>query len=344
MTTRGRRVGIVGAGVAGLACARELAANGFDVTLFDKGRSPGGRTATRRAEPTFAFDHGAQYFTAREQCFRETIADWLARRVVAEWPSRIVRLEGGAVTDISPQRRYVGVPGMSAIAEDLATGLRVQTRSRVVSVHRGTSGWTIATEDHATVGPFDILVVTLPAPQSADLLGIHPFREIAAAFQMTPCWAVMVAFESRIEIPWDGAFVHGSPLSWVARDSSKPGRSSKFDCWVLHASPDWSAAHVDAAQDDAARDLLGEFSLAVAQRLPPHSHLVAHRWRYSHGSDLADRPVLHDPEVGLAMCGDWLSSGRVEGAFLAGIQAAEIITNETRRTNLNALGPQHHDH
>jgi predicted NAD/FAD-dependent oxidoreductase len=317
MTTCGRRVGIVGAGITGLACARELSINCFDVTVFDKGRGPGGRTATRRAELGFAFDHGAQYFTARNQCFREVTADWLARWVVAEWHGRVVRLEGGAVTDTSLQPRYVGVPGMSAMAEDLATGLRVQTRTRVVSAQRGTSGWTIATEEQGAVGPFDTLVVTLPAPQSADLLGSHPFGAVAAAVRMTPCWAVMVAFESRMEVPWDGAFVHGSPLSWVARNSSKPGRSSQADCWVLHASPDWSTAHVDAAQDDAARDLLGEFSLAVAERRPPHRHLVAHRWRYSHGSDLAEQRTLYDPEA-RACCVRRLARRRASGGSVPG--------------------------
>ena len=92
MTTRGRTVGIIGAGVGGLVCARELADNGFDVKVFDKGRGVGGRTATRRAEPDFTFDHGAQYFTARDARFQKVTADWQSRGVVAEWLGRVVRL------------------------------------------------------------------------------------------------------------------------------------------------------------------------------------------------------------------------------------------------------------
>ncbi len=325
MTTGGRTVGVVGAGIAGLVCARELAAHGCEVMVFDKGRGLGGRTATRRAEPGLRFDHGAQYFTARDPRFQEATAGWLARAVVSEWLGRVVRLEGGAVTDTSPQPRYVGVPGMSAMAGDLAAGLRVRTGTRVVAAIRGPSTWTITTGDDATVGPFDLLVLTLPAPQSADLIGSHPFGVAAAAVPMTPCWAVMVAFESRVEVPWDGAFVHGSPLSWVARNSSKPGRGGQADCWVLHAAPDWSAAHVEAAPDEAANELLDAFSAAVAERLPRHRHLVAHRWRYSHGSDSADRRMLFDPDIGLVVCGDWLAGGRVEGAFLAGVRAADAL-------------------
>lgn len=325
MGTHDRTVAVVGAGVAGLACAGELVACGVRTRMFDKGRSPGGRTATRRADPSLSFDHGAQYFTTSDPRFLQATADWRARGVVADWPGRVVRLVGGAVTDASPQSRYVGVPGMSAVAADLAAGLAVRTGTRVTASSRGPAGWTLTDEEQSTFGTFDALVVALPAPQAADLLGSHPFAAEAAAVQMTPCWAVMVAFESRLGVSWDGAFVHGSPLSWVARNSSKPGRAREADCWVLHGATDWSAARVQAAPDDAARDLLKAFAAAVGEALPTHRHLTAHRWRHSQGSDPADRLALFDPEARLAVCGDWLACGRVEGAFLAGVRAAEVV-------------------
>jgi predicted NAD/FAD-dependent oxidoreductase len=192
--THGRTVGIVGAGIAGLACARELAASGFDVTVFDKGRGLGGRTATRRAEPNLRFDHGAQFFTADDPRFQEMMADWLEREVVAEWTGKIVRLENSRpenkiVIDSPLQPRYVGMPGMSAIAVDLAVGLCVRTGTQMF-------------------GPFNTLVITLPAPQSAALLGTHHFGAVASRVEMSACWTVMAAFESRVEVPWDGAFVH----------------------------------------------------------------------------------------------------------------------------------------
>ena len=42
------RVVVIGAGIAGLVAARELSANDVTVQLVDKGRSVGGRLATRR--------------------------------------------------------------------------------------------------------------------------------------------------------------------------------------------------------------------------------------------------------------------------------------------------------
>jgi renalase len=322
MTTGKSTVGIIGAGIAGLACARELADDGFKVTLFDKGRSPGGRTATRRTEGGCEFDHGAQYFTARDARFQKVTADWIQRGVVAEWHGRIVRQEDGVVTETSPLPRYVGTPGMSAMAADIATGLHVQSGSQIVQVHRDAAGWAVTTATQEVHGPFQTLVVTLPSPQTAVLLNDHPFAALSAAVPMTPCWAVMVAFDSKIQVPWDGAFVHGSPLSWVSRNSSKPGRSQQNDSWVLHATSEWSAAHLEQSPETPAKELLAAFAQLVDAPLPSHRYLQAHRWRYSLGSDPLERKTLVDAENRLIVCGDWLSGGRVEGAFLSGVDAA----------------------
>ncbi|MCX7399390.1 MAG: FAD-dependent oxidoreductase [Planctomycetales bacterium] len=334
--TRGHTVGVIGAGIAGLACARELVAGGFDVTVFDKGRGLGGRTATRRAEPDLRFDHGAQFFTADDPLFREVTDDWLARGVVAEWIGRIIRLEDKTVIASSLEPRYVGMPGMSAMAVDLAVGLCVRTATQITAVTHGAVGWTIASEANETVGPFDTLVVTFPAPQTAALLGSHHFGAVASTVKMTPCWTVMAAFESRVELPWDGAFVHDSPLAWVARNSSKPGREREADCWVLQASPEWSADHLEAPADRVSKDLFEAFEDVIAGPLPLQRYAAAHRWRYGQYSEPDERRMLFDPRMGLAVCGDWLAGGRVEGAFLAGVRAAEAI-REHREQELRDL-------
>ena len=323
-----RRVAIVSAGIAGLTCARTLTDHGFAVTVFDKGRSPGGRTATRRINPDLAFDHGAQYFTARSPHFDQFVAGCLDRGVVAEWGGHVVKLQAGAAVDTTPNPRYVGVPGMSAVAAHLAAGLVMCRETRVACVCRTPAGWQVVDQSGGGHGPFDSLVVALPAPQAAELLAPHPFAVEAKGVSMIPCWAVLTALADPLDVPWDGAFVHDSPLSWVARNSSKPGRPRGPDCWVLHASPEWSAAHLEESADAVGPQLLMAFEAAVGCVLPKAVQQTAHRWRYSAGADPAGRGVLFDAENRLAVCGDWLSGGRVEGAFVSGTAAAGCIHND----------------
>lgn len=324
MDRHNSRIGIIGAGITGLACARQLNDCGFDVEVFEKSRGPGGRTSTRR-HSDLRFDHGAQFFTVENPRFEKMTVEWVTRGVVAEWQSRIISIEAMEFVDILPQVRYVGVPGMSAMATDLGKGLQLRSGTQVIAVDRNSSGWTIETEDREYVGPFETLVVTLPAPQSAGILSKHPFAEVISSVQMTSCWAVMVAFESRVNVQWDGAFVKRSPLAWVARNSSKPGRDTKTDCWVLHANPSWTTAHLEDSWEPTAGELLKAFQSVIGGQLPAHSYLVAHRWRYSQGADVDNRQMLFDRENRLIVCGDWLAGGKIEDAFLAGIRAANAV-------------------
>jgi renalase len=326
-------VAVVGAGIAGLTCARTLTDHGFEVTVFDKARNVGGRTSTRRVEPDFAFDHGAQYFTARNPHFVQFVEALKSRGCVAEWGGRIVKLENGVATETSPQSRFVGVPGMSALAACLAADLAICREVHIERIVHTSDAWELADATGKKLGPFQFLVLSLPAPQSAVLLGSHPFAAEADGVAMTPCWTLLVAFEDRFEVPWDGAFVSKSSLSWLARNSSKPGRPRGADCWVLHASPEWSETHLEESPDSVGPQFLQAFEAAVGCVLPRVVYQSAHRWRYSLGSDPAVRVALFDAAAGLGVCGDWLSDGRVEGAFLSGTAAAEAVLLQLGITN-----------
>jgi len=322
------RVAVVGAGVSGLICARTLVDHGFSVTVFDKGRGPGGRAATRRAELNLLFDHGAQYFTTRDPRFARYVLAWQAQGVLAEWGGRIVKLQDGSVAETTPQPRYVGTPGMSALGAHLSADLAIRQETRIRRVTRADGGWNLGDESGAEFGPFDFLIIAVPAPQAAELLSPHRFAEEAANIPMAPCWTALVGFDRRYQVPWDGAFVHDSPLSWVARNSSKPGRPAGHECWVLQASPEWSSAHLEDPPETIGPHLLGALHAATGIAPSAPIHLTAHRWRYSQGSDPQGRTVLNDPATGLVVCGDWLAGGRVEGAFLSGASAAGCVLRE----------------
>ncbi len=320
------RVAVIGAGMSGLIGARTLAELGCEVTVFEKSRGLGGRAATRRADPALSFDHGAQYFTARDPHFIQHVATWIEQGIVAEWTGRIVRIEGTmAWPKIEQPRRYVGVPGMTAIAQHLAADLHIRRDTRIVRLNRVDEAWQVTDAAGQVYGPFSHVIMSLPSPQATDLLVDHAFAAETRAIPMTPCWAVMAAFERRIEAAWDGAFVHGSPLAWVARNNSKPGRDSSNDCWVLHASPDWSAVHLDDDRDAVKATLLGAFAEITAPSVLSPIHLDAHRWLYSATPLVLDRLALSDGGRGLIVCGDWLAGGRIEGAFHSGVAAANCV-------------------
>lgn len=328
-----RTVGIIGAGIAGLACARDLRSSGIQVTTLEKSRGVGGRVATRRIESGFAFDHGAQHFTVRDPAFGSQVKRWCEEGAAGLWRGRIVVLKLGVVTDLQePRERYVGVPGMNAIAKSLAAGLDLRTDVTAERIRRSDGGWLVEDTRGDRHGPFDLLISSAPPLQTAKL-----FEDRSAAIEkalsnvtMDPCWAVLLQLCERLETPFDAAFVHDSPLSWIARNSSKPGRHAS-DCWTLHASPSWSCDRLEDAAESIAVDLVAEFWRAIARSTQPHEFVTAHRWRYALPKVPLTQRYLLDVDSNLGACGDWCGGPRVEGAFLSGAALAEaaIEMNES---------------
>ena len=237
------KVGVLGAGIAGLAAAGRLKARGHEVTVFDKGRGPGGRASSRR-RGLFHFDHGAQYFTARQEEFSAAVGGWLAAGVVAPWDGYIVSLVGGVTSPLkSETRRYVGQPQMSRLAKHLARELDVRCGVLVDELTRVDGLW-MPEEGGEILGAFDRLIVAMPPAQAAQLLEADsPLGGVARSVEMRPCWCVMLGLEARLEVPFDGAFCNESALSWISRDNSKPSRP-QTEAWVLHASPEWTEEHL----------------------------------------------------------------------------------------------------
>ncbi|MCU0279728.1 MAG: NAD(P)-binding protein [Candidatus Nanopelagicales bacterium] len=154
------RVVIIGAGLSGLAAADELEAAGVDVAVVDKGRSPGGRLATRRIG-TATLDHGAQFFTVRTPAFQQRVDDWIARGLVAVWT------HGFGSAEMHP--RYVAPAGMNSLAKDLSMGIDVSCSTVAVAVRPSGSQWQVVIDD-GSVLLADRVMITAPLPQTSVLL------------------------------------------------------------------------------------------------------------------------------------------------------------------------------
>lgn len=327
-------IAIIGAGMAGLSAAQALVAKGRDVALFDKGRGPGGRMSTRRAETPLGqarFDHGAQYFTARDPDFIAAVQAWVANEYAADWQGRFVEIGlGGDVAPASQYPRYVGVPGMNGVIKGMASALNVTWGKRVSTFVRDGGEWTLTFEDGDNLSGFEAVIIATPSEQARELLKDHHevFGEsglnpaLLSAKDSDPCWAAMLAFEDEVDLPWDGAKMAGSGLSWVARNSAKPARGEP-ETWVLHASPEWSKHHLEEDKEAVALQLLDAFK-ALGVKAEP-CYLAAHRWRYAQVVEGQDDRAAWSQTHGLGVCGDWMLGPRIENAWLSGATLAKLI-------------------
>ena len=326
-SARSRRAVVVGAGIAGLAAAGALQRSGYRVQVFEKSRGVGGRAATRREGP-HQFDHGAQYFTCRSDAFAEQVAQWVAAGCVRPWTGRVIAMDkASSQPRESLHTRYVGVPGMNALAQAMAEGIECRFETRVQGLRYTDDEWQLTLEGGATCAA-DALVLTPPPAQSAALLAAvsSPVRGGLAEVAMQPCWALMLAFDQPLDIACAAAYIDtDSPLAWCARDTGKPGRAPG-ERWVVHARADWSVRNLELEPTAAARQLLAAFSEQFGVRSVPTLQR-AHRWRYAQASKPLNTKSLYDSDLRLALAGDWCAGSRIEGAWLSGCDAAVRITS-----------------
>lgn len=327
--THALTIAIIGAGMAGISAANALTAEGHAVTLFDKSRGSGGRMSSKRTE--FGdMDMGAQYFTARDSQFRQALRNWLDNGWVVEWtPAMYIFDEQGLQSSSDEQQRFVGNPRMTGLSRQLLSGLNLVSQTRIAQLSRDDQNrWTLIDDQHNGHGPFDRVIVATPAPQAVALLDHAPqLAHTTAQVAMDPGWTLALAFSEPLATAVEACFVRTGPLDWISRNSSKPGRNGQ-DSWVLQSTPQWALAHLEADKAEISRLMLDAFSQVIGSTLPQPAFEHVHRWLYARPATACQWGALAAPEKGLYVCGDWCLGGRIENAWLSGLQAARTLMDK----------------
>ena len=322
-----KRIAVIGAGLSGLLVARQLN-KVATVTLFEKLRGPSGRMSTRDKAP-YQFDHGAQYFTASTEEFKEFLNPLLSAGHIGQWHAAIV--------EISHQRRpitqkvvesrpiYVAIPKMNRLGKYLASGLDIHFSTHVLHLDHSHSKWQLYDADSHSLGAFDWVICAIPSAQCAELLPeSFKFMPVVRRRKMSGCYALMLGFKEPLTLPWQAAKVTDSSISWVCVNSSKPGRPPGYSL-LVHSSNSWAQDHMHDDPASVQTQLKNETESILQQDISHADHSALHRWRYANIEAQQDDRTLLDKDLQLGVCGDWCVKGKVEGAFTSAMSLSSDI-------------------
>ena len=287
---------VIGAGLAGLVAARELAPT-REVVVLDKGRGVGGRIATRRLG------------------------------VVGADGSEVTAIVDHGVPSLGDERRGAG--GVTGLAKHLAECLDVRRSHRVDrgEVHRG--AWRV--EGVGPDGRFaplqsSALVVTSPVPQTLELLsdsgiGLAPTVDAALrSVRYDPCLVVMAVLDGPSGLGPDGFGRPSSDVVDLVVDHQLAG-DSPVPAVTVRASPDASAERWSTPDDEVVAELLAASELWSG---PVDGTVQVHRWRYARCANplhLTHVVAVEDPP--LVLGGDaFVGAAGAGGEQLDGLDAA----------------------
>ncbi|WP_433532462.1 NAD(P)/FAD-dependent oxidoreductase [Micromonospora sp. CA-263727] len=297
---------VVGAGIAGVACAGELRRAGVPVEIRERGRVAGGRMASKRFDGRPA-DLGAAYLTVSDPDFAEVVHGWQAAGLAREWTDTFVAYDNGGRREAPGPMRWAAPGGLRSLVEHLAWDLTVVVDRLVLGVEPGP---TVDGRRCAAV------VLAMPGPQAALLLApaLAAATKVVERQRWAPTLSAVLRFPARRWADFRGAFVNDHPLlSLVCDDGDRRGDGAPV--LVAHTTPGFAAGHLAQptgaapAVEAAVRDLLALPERAV--------HVHVHRWTYASPSAGADSG-FHLDDDGIGLAGDAFGEPRVQTAWRSG--------------------------
>jgi predicted NAD/FAD-dependent oxidoreductase len=298
---------VVGAGIAGLSCARALTDGGARVRVVERGRVVGGRLASKRYDGRYA-DIGAAYLVADDPDFAARLTAWQSRGLARPWTDTLRVYPGGTAT--TGPVRWAAPGGLRSLATDLAEGLDVR----------------LSTTLDAVPEDADAVVLAMPGPQALRLAPPPAIAAAATAQTWHPVIAAVLTYPSRSWGDLRGAFVNDHPvLATVCDDGDRRGDGAPV--LVAHSTADVATAHLD--HPETAGPIL---AAAVGELLDltakPQVHV--HRWTYASpepadAPDAVDAPYAVDGDGRVWLCGDAFGRPRVQTAWLSGRAVAQAL-------------------
>lgn len=340
------RLGVIGAGAAAAAATYVLNEEhpGASVAVFEKSRGVCGRAAARRRDGV-VYDYGAN--------FLKDAGGRVSGLVTRHLDEGLVEVDGpiwtfdadGNVDEKSEtdERRWTYEDGITRLAKHLfeAADVAVQRETRIADV-RYEEGWRLTDSGGTEYGPFDVLLLNPPAPQTADLLretgvgAVDRLGEAAAEVEYQTGWTAVLGYGFELEAPYYAlANTDGEhEVGWIGREERKPGHvPGDQSVLIVQANSEWAAERYDASPEKNVADLTEHVAeITGDQRLADPAWTDHQRWGHALAMEGVEADVLQEAaEKGVYAAGDWVAGeGRLDAAVRSGLETGDALADSVR--------------
>jgi len=349
-------IGIVGAGAAAAAATYVLdeTVPNVEITVLEKSGGVCGRAATRRRGEV-TYDYGANYVKSDDERVVELLTESLPSDGLVDVTDPIYTFDaGGTVSEgrDADEHKWTYRAGLTQVAKRLfaETDATVHRRTRVESVGRDDSDrgaadesaqWRLTDADGETWGPFDVLLLNPPAPQTAELLATAgadwdtqaraDLESAARDVEYRTIWTALLHYPFELDRPYY-ALVNTDKdheVGWVAREECKDGHVPDGESLLLvQANHEWSVEHYDDPAEENVAELAGlTADLVGDDRLTEPDWTDHQGWRYALPEERVRAGAVDAAaEEGCYVLGDWVAGeGRLHAALRNGLDTGERI-------------------
>ena len=306
---------LIGAGIAALSAAEQLRANGCNIVLLEKSRSPGGRMATRYMDGA-TLDHGAQFITARAAYLKQKLQQMVDTEQAVVWHS-----------NRHGTPRYRGEIGMRSISQWLGREIPILTQRTVTRLDYQADRWSVLCDSGETFHSRRVLA-TIPTPQLLTLLASSNYPDDTAhlealkAIVYAPTLALLAVLKEPSTMPPPGILkLAEHPVLATITDNRVKGISAR-PALTLHSSLPFAQTHLEDLSTATADKLIQAAQAHIQFSI---ENWVLHRWRYAQCTQRHHEDYVRFRSCPLWLAGDAFGNARLEQAALSGVKAAQSM-------------------
>ena len=317
---------MVGAGVAGLTCAKVLASQGVEAVVFESSDRIGGRIYTVNLDG-FVFDAGASSIAPVNGPLLEMFEG-------SEPPNGLVRIikplfehDGKRVFEgkfsKNNLRRFTFEKGNCSLAKHLADGLSIELNSQIDDIQLKDNSYRICDQE------FDALVLAIPATESARLLEALGEKRPLENVRYRPCLVALLGFEGSLDLPYHALLSSdsGHPMNWVSFESLKCKHRAPagHTAVIVQLGMRYSKWRFDSTDETIINDTLVDLRRIVRHEFSTPVVQSVVRWPQSQPETNAKFERVNTPGTSLVIAGDGVMGSRVEHAYESGLKAAHLL-------------------
>ncbi|XP_021048424.1 renalase [Mus pahari] len=336
------RVLVVGAGLTGSLCAallRKETTFPLYLAMWDKAGDTGGRmiTANSPHNPRCTVDLGAQYITRSPRYAKEHqqfYEELLAHGILKPLTSPIEGMKGkeGDCNFVAPQ-------GFSSIIKYYLkkSGAEVFLKHCVTRINLKDNKWEVSTDTGSTE-QFDLVLLTMPAPQILELQGdivnliSERQRQQLTAVSYSSRYALGLFYEvdMKIDVPWSCRYLSNHPsICFISIDNKKRNIESS-ECGpslLIQSTVPFGVQHLKSSEADVQKLMIQQLE-TILPGLPQPVATICQKWIYSQVTN----PVSNTPgqvtlhlKPFLVCGGDGFTHSNFDGCISSALSIMKVL-------------------
>ena len=298
------KIAIIGAGFSGCNLYNNLKEKYEDITIFEKSRGVGGRLSTKYIEDKF-IDHGTSSLIPITDDLKFFCLD-LAKNGVLK----------------AKYDQFIPKNGINSICKFLIDEKDLLVNTKIIKAQNSNNKWFLEDENHKVYEDFDLLFITIPAPQILEMqIELQDdFKQKLSHIKYDSVFSLILYSNENLKLDEKKIYENVDVSDII--NNSKKYLYKDFSSYIIHSTKEFANCLNHKNKDEIYKLFLENFEEELQDELKNFT-TIEHFWKYANAKNSLDMPYFLNKEKNLGICGDYFNHNNMEAA----LSSSELLGN-----------------